>query len=618
MNRPGHLSSNCKTAVVGSEENSPHSTPLPKRVPDGQADSGTTKLECGSSASYVKDDKLNRQLNVLCRVTKPDEMRGISTANDQDGMTCDTGTKDNHEETSTVVGSLNTDNRLNLMDTSSRSSKTEEVVLSITRKSTTLVNEKEVCQNFEFAHQSNECADGDNDIASVKKAEIEKDDRKMEPAVQKPPVQIRYFTDQGFRPLLCAFRNLNWKDFGNKGRWNIFWGNVANVRALYQPGQRHYFTDDQLVNHFPSCYQISRKDNMTKNIKKFRTEMHHAKDPIGRKNKYGDFLYLDLIAPTYLLPFDFNNFVEEFKKHGGLWIVKPCNGCQGQGIFLVNQLEQARRWQEKALAEVAVSVQESEAYQGYLVSRYVANPLLIDGKKFDLRIYVLVTSFKPLRCYFYRQGFCRFCAIRYSPNPANIDNKFMHLTNVAIQKLKKGYNRTHGNKWSVNIFRLYMERVYGRERTDALFDQIFWMIVQSLRAVQPLMDNERHCFEMYGYDCLVDAHLKPWLLEINASPSLEDTTPVDRINKSNLLMDTMKMAIYERCPQFIGITEKKMDGSDMPLGDFEILYLEEPLPKIMPAEKQKKIMGRYGPSYGSTLVPAQSGTGVEEKPRWKI
>lgn len=51
------------------------------------------------------------------------------------------------------------------------------------------------------------------------------------------------------------------------------------------------------------------------------------------------------------------------------------------------------------------------------------------------------------------------------------------------------------------------------------------------------MINDRHCFECYGYDVLVDADLKPWLLEVNASPSLTTTTESDRILKLSLLRD---------------------------------------------------------------------------------
>ena len=59
---------------------------------------------------------------------------------------------------------------------------------------------------------------------------------------------------------------------------------------------------------------------------------------------------------------------------------------------------------------------------------------MIGGKKFDLRIYVLVTSFRPLKVYLFKMGFCRFCTIKYDPNTQELDNMFVHLTNVSIQK----------------------------------------------------------------------------------------------------------------------------------------------------------------------------------------
>lgn len=77
--------------------------------------------------------------------------------------------------------------------------------------------------------------------------------------------------------------------------------------------------------------------------------------------------------------------------------------------------------------------------------RYISNPLLVGGKKFDLRLYVLVTSYRPLRVYMYLHGFARFCNVKYSAELSDLDNPYMHLTNVAIQKNNSDYNSAHGD-----------------------------------------------------------------------------------------------------------------------------------------------------------------------------
>jgi len=68
-----------------------------------------------------------------------------------------------------------------------------------------------------------------------------------------------------------------------------------------------------------------------------------------------------------------------------------------------------------------------------VVSRYITNPLLINGHKFDLRIYVLVTSYEPLKIYVFKEGLARFASETYS-SKIDKDNKFMHLTNYSINK----------------------------------------------------------------------------------------------------------------------------------------------------------------------------------------
>ena len=94
------------------------------------------------------------------------------------------------------------------------------------------------------------------------------------------------------------------------------------------------------------------------------------------------------------------------------------------------------------------------------------NPLLIGGKKFDMRIYCLVTCYQPLTCYLYRDGFGRFTNCRYSSNLDDLSNTFMHLTNVAIQKTSDNYDDKHGGKWDLRGMKLFLMSKYGDDKVN--------------------------------------------------------------------------------------------------------------------------------------------------------
>ena len=186
--------------------------------------------------------------------------------------------------------------------------------------------------------------------------------------------------------------------------WNIYWASPPTVQALFHPEKGKRLRNDQVVNHFPNYYEFTRKDLMAKHIKRyFRTQKKIWKKQdylitlsissprtsfksIGAKsNRTDPSIYHQCIAnflPTsYTLPFEYNLFLEEFRRSqpNSLWIMKPCNGAQGKGIFIVDNLNQIKKWSNSS------KILPTSSH--YVISRYIDNPLLIEKKKFDLRIY---------------------------------------------------------------------------------------------------------------------------------------------------------------------------------------------------------------------------------------
>lgn len=325
-----------------------------------------------------------------------------------------------------------------------------------------------------------------------------------------------------------------------------------------------------MINHFPNHYELTRKDLLVKNIKRYRKDLEREGNFLAeRADGPGKYLYLDFIPVTFVLPADYNMFVEEYRKSPqSTWIMKPCGKSQGAGIFLINKLSKLKKWSREAKTPFNPNLTK----ESYVISRYIDNPLLIGSKKFDLRLYVLITSFRPLKAYLFKLGFCRFCTVKYDTSVQELDNMYVHLTNVSVQKHGDEYNSKHGGKLSVQNLRLYLESTRGKAVTEKLFANISWCIVHSLKAVAPVMANDRHCFECYGYDIIIDNKLKPWLIEVNASPSLTSTTVNDRILKYKLIDNILSVVLPPD-----GMPDVKWNKSPSleALGNFELLLDEE-------------------------------------------
>lgn len=166
---------------------------------------------------------------------------------------------------------------------------------------------------------------------------------------------------------------------------------------------------------------------------------------------------------------------------------------------------------------------------------------------------MVVTSFDPLRIYVYKEGLARFASEQYS-NKVSKDNKYMHLTNYSVNKKNENFvqndnleNDDFGFKWSLGAFCKHLETI-GIDM-NLFWSRIYDVIIKSilsgenhiLNAIKKTCIHRTNCFELFGYDILIDSDLKPWLIEINLSPSLACESPLDITIKSSLISELLTM-----------------------------------------------------------------------------
>ncbi|XP_063309544.1 tubulin polyglutamylase TTLL5-like [Pelobates fuscus] len=316
----------------------------------------------------------------------------------------------------------------------------------------------------------------------------------------------------------------------SSSNFNLMWtGPYINASVLAN------LSKYQKINHFPNSMQLGRKDLLCKNIQTLQ-------------KKHGAQTY-NFLPQSYVLPNDNQEFRKVISKDQGPWISKPVSACQGRGIQIINSFSQINR------------------KETLLVSRYVKNPLLVDGFKFDLRLYVLVTSYDPLIIYLYEEGLTRFATNQYKPTEENMKNQYMHLTNTSINKANANYVRStnpevenHGSLWSMGALLRHLKEL-GKD-TATLMSKIEELVIKTIisaegsiaSVLQGTLADRRKCFELYGFDVLVDETLKPWLLEVNLMPSLVSDGPLELKIKANLLADTLTL-IGVQCQN----TQQNMD-----------------------------------------------------------
>ena len=297
-----------------------------------------------------------------------------------------------------------------------------------------------------------------------------------------------------------------WKlidDEKKESQVNVYWIDVATIGERFKT-----IHPWQMINHFPGMPNVARKNRMGQNLNKmlklFPTE--YAFYP-----------------RTWVLPGELSEFRANFDAQGNsignkIYIIKPDTGCQGRGIFLTRTFE---------------TVPQGENVVAQL---YIKKPLLLDGYKFDLRLYCLVTSVRPLRMYLFQDGLVRMCTEEYvPPTKQNLDNVCMHLTNYAVNKHNSNFHQPTASsseefggqedavgKRSLLWFMNWVKEERGEAKSSWLWRRMGTLCVRTVMSIMPILSRE------------YDQHFKSWANVPVKMPMVAQSRNSVTVNNGNI------------------------------------------------------------------------------------
>ena len=269
-----------------------------------------------------------------------------------------------------------------------------------------------------------------------------------------------------------------------------------------------------------------------------------------------------------------NTIIEIPETHSigkNMWIIKAINLCQGrcmqiahnfnQMLNILNKFKEGVEFNftEKVLGENNEEVKKphdknekkinkdfSTIYccEKVIIQKYIERPLLYNGRKCDMRIWVLVTH--TMKVYFFKEGHLKTCSIPY-----DIESKdaYTHITNYSFQKHNRNFQKYEkGNEVPFYDFQTFLDKNYPERKyliKKHLYTQIREIISISMMSVKDQINknNRNYQFEIFGYDFMLDEEFNLFLIEINDDPGIEESSPWISIIIPRMLDDALRLTI---------------------------------------------------------------------------
>jgi len=252
----------------------------------------------------------------------------------------------------------------------------------------------------------------------------------------------------------------------------------------------------------------------------------------------------------------------DFSGTRNIWIVKPSGLSRGRGVSCIDQLNDI-------LSNIKLHNQT-------VIQKYIENPLVIKGRKFDIRQWVLVTNFNPLNVYLFDTPYIRFGAEEYHID--DFKNIFSQLTGNSIAKHSEKFDSSEieGDMWEIEQFSEFLKNKYGRDCWPEIQEKIKKIAIYALECAKHKIINRQNSYEVFGFDIMVDELLNVYLIEINLSPDWTYSTKVTEKLVKIASEDIIRIVIDLAQENLKPAEERK----PIDTGKFKLIYSSSKFPKF--------------------------------------